>query len=177
MKLLHCCISNTISFCLDEKKLVERLPLKLQTDLALSVHYNTLSKVQLFQDADRALLRDLVLKLRPVIFLPGDMICRKVGVGQGRKLIFVIFFCQFLVFDFCKQKKFWKFLGKIFQFKKKLSKKQRKILFFAFDFCIFGDFYRFTFLEFLIFFDFRQNKFIFVTPLVCRLEVSNNLIT
>lgn len=30
------------------------------------------------QDADRAFLRDLVLKLRPVIFLPGDMICRKV---------------------------------------------------------------------------------------------------
>ena len=72
---------------LNEKKLVEKLPLKLQTDLALSVHYNTLSKVKLFQDADRAFLRDLVLRLRPVIFLPGDMICRKGDVGKEMYIV------------------------------------------------------------------------------------------
>jgi hypothetical protein len=43
---------------LDEKKLVERLPLKLQTDLALSVHYVTLSKVQLFQVSFLELLNE-----------------------------------------------------------------------------------------------------------------------
>uniref|UniRef100_A0A183BQ14 Cyclic nucleotide-binding domain-containing protein n=1 Tax=Globodera pallida TaxID=36090 RepID=A0A183BQ14_GLOPA len=72
---------------LEEKKLVEKLPLKLQTDLALSVHYNTLGKVKLFQDADRAFLRDLVLRLRPAIFLPGDMICRKGDVGKEMYIV------------------------------------------------------------------------------------------
>ncbi|KAL3090323.1 hypothetical protein niasHS_006775 [Heterodera schachtii] len=72
---------------LEEKKLVEKLPLKLQTDLALSVHYSTLGKVKLFQDADRAFLRDLVLRLRPAIFLPGDMICRKGDVGKEMYIV------------------------------------------------------------------------------------------
>lgn len=71
----------------DENKILKNLPLKVRTDLALSIHYQTLSKVNLFKDCDRTLLRDLVLKLRSVLFLPGDYVCRKGEVGTEMYIV------------------------------------------------------------------------------------------
>lgn len=62
----------------DEKSSLISLPHNMQMDIAMNVHVQTLSKVQLFQDCDPALIRDLVLKLQPVLFLPGDLVCKKV---------------------------------------------------------------------------------------------------
>ncbi|XP_052716502.1 cyclic nucleotide-gated cation channel beta-1-like isoform X3 [Crassostrea angulata] len=72
---------------LDEKVLMNTLPKNLRTDLAIHVHFNTLSKVKLFQDCDKTLLFDLVLKLKPILYLPGDYVCRKGEVGKEMYIV------------------------------------------------------------------------------------------
>ena len=71
----------------NESEVLAFLPPKMRTDLALKVHYATLSKVKLFQDCDTGLLKELVNKLRPMIFLPGDYICRKDDIGREMYII------------------------------------------------------------------------------------------
>ncbi|CAE1332046.1 CNGB1 [Acanthosepion pharaonis] len=72
---------------LDENSLIEYLPRKMRIDLAIQVHYSTLSKLKIFQDCDQNLLFDLVAKLRPVLCLPGDFICHKGEVGKEMYIV------------------------------------------------------------------------------------------
>lgn len=64
---------------IDENSLIEGLPLKLKTDLLIDVHYTTLSKVALFRDCERTMIFDLICKLKPILFLPGALVCQKVA--------------------------------------------------------------------------------------------------
>lgn len=51
--------------------------LPLQAEIAINVHLDTLKRVEIFQNTEAGFLCELVLRLRPVLFSPGDFICRK----------------------------------------------------------------------------------------------------
>ena len=58
----------------------------MRTDVAMRVHYRTLMKVKLFRNCDPGLVKDLVVLLRPIIYLPGDYVCQKGDSGKEVRL-------------------------------------------------------------------------------------------
>ncbi|XP_040192263.1 cyclic nucleotide-gated cation channel alpha-3 isoform X2 [Rana temporaria] len=72
---------------MDEKEVLKSLPDKLKAEIAINVHLDTLKKVRIFQDCEAGLLVELVLKLRPQVFSPGDYICRKGDIGREMYII------------------------------------------------------------------------------------------
>lgn len=65
---------------------------KLKAEIAINVHLDTLKRVEIFQNTEAGFLCELVLKLRPVLFSPGDYICRKGmlrRVGKNIKIILI----------------------------------------------------------------------------------------
>jgi len=72
---------------MDEQSVLEMLPDKLKAEIAIHVHLDTLKKVRIFQDCEKGLLVDLVLKLKLQVFSPGDYVCRKGDVGKEMYII------------------------------------------------------------------------------------------
>ena len=54
---------------------------KLKGEIAIHVHLDTLKRVEIFQNTEAGFLCELVLRLKPILFSPGDYICRK---GQSQ---------------------------------------------------------------------------------------------
>ncbi len=71
----------------DEKEVLKNLPDKLKAEIAINVHLETLQKVRIFQDCEAGLLVELVLKLQPQVFSPGDYICKKGDIGREMYII------------------------------------------------------------------------------------------
>nr|XP_054756976.1 uncharacterized protein LOC129263078 [Lytechinus pictus] len=67
---------------IDQSILFRDAPFCLQTDLGLDVAGEHLQKVALFREADEAFLRALSLMLKPVLFMPNDLIVRQGDVGD-----------------------------------------------------------------------------------------------
>ncbi|XP_063058706.1 cyclic nucleotide gated channel subunit alpha 2b [Engraulis encrasicolus] len=71
----------------DEQEVLKNLPDKLRAEIAINVHLATLKKVRIFQNCEAGLLVELVLKLRPQVYSPGDYICRKGDIGKEMYII------------------------------------------------------------------------------------------
>nr|AER38241.1 cyclic nucleotide gated ion channel alpha 3 variant 2 [Oncorhynchus mykiss] len=71
----------------DEKEVLKNPPDKLKAEIAINVHLDTLKKVRIFQDCEAGLLIELVLKLQPQVFSPGDYICKKGDIGREMYII------------------------------------------------------------------------------------------
>ncbi|KAJ6652300.1 hypothetical protein lerEdw1_012710 [Lerista edwardsae] len=66
----------------NELEILQHLPERLRAEVAVSVHLPTLRKVQIFQSCEQSLLEELVLKLRPQVYSPGEYVCRKGDIGR-----------------------------------------------------------------------------------------------
>lgn len=67
---------------MDSESVLESLPGSFQMEICMNVHMDTLNRVAIFQECEKGLLAQLVLKLRLVVFGPGDYICKKGDIGK-----------------------------------------------------------------------------------------------
>jgi cyclic nucleotide gated channel alpha 3 len=90
----------------DDNQILSLLPYKLRGEISIHVHLDTLKRVEIFQNTEVGFLNELVLRLKPVLFSPGDYICRKGEVGKEmvssfclgsciRYLVQLVCFCRF----------------------------------------------------------------------------------
>uniref|UniRef100_A0A8D0FKJ1 Cyclic nucleotide gated channel subunit beta 3 n=1 Tax=Strix occidentalis caurina TaxID=311401 RepID=A0A8D0FKJ1_STROC len=65
---------------LDESELLEQMPTKMQLALAIDVNFAIVNKVDLFKGCDTQMIYDMLLRLKSIVYLPGDFVCKKVSI-------------------------------------------------------------------------------------------------
>ena len=76
----------------DDNQILNLLPYKLRAEIAIHVHLDTLKRVEIFQNTEAGFLNELVLRLKPVLYSPGDFICRK-----GNNLTYMRFYVWYIL--------------------------------------------------------------------------------
>lgn len=71
----------------DDQQALNALPDKLKAEIGIHVHFETLKKVDFFEECEQGLLWELVLRLRTQVYSPGDYVCRKGDVGREMYIV------------------------------------------------------------------------------------------
>ncbi|XP_047638900.1 cyclic nucleotide-gated cation channel beta-3 [Phacochoerus africanus] len=72
---------------LDESDLLETLPTTMQLALTIDVNFSIISKVDLFKGCDTQMIYDMLLRLKSIVYLPGDFVCKKGEIGKEMYII------------------------------------------------------------------------------------------
>ncbi|NXX06927.1 CNGB3 protein, partial [Larus smithsonianus] len=82
---------------LDESELLEQMPTKMQLAIAIDVNFAIVNKVDLFKASsftgecrngcDTQMIYDMLLRLKSIVYLPGDYVCKKGEIGREMYII------------------------------------------------------------------------------------------
>ncbi|TNN72228.1 Cyclic nucleotide-gated cation channel beta-3 [Liparis tanakae] len=72
---------------LDESELLDKMPLVMRTAIAVDINLSTFQKIALFQGCDQQMLVDMLLRLKSIVYLPGDFVVKKGDIGKEMYVI------------------------------------------------------------------------------------------
>ncbi|XP_049604942.1 cyclic nucleotide-gated channel beta-3 isoform X1 [Syngnathus scovelli] len=72
---------------LDESELLDKMPLVMRTAIAVDINLTTFQKIDLFKGCDQQMLVDMLLRLKSIIYLPGDFVVKKGDIGKEMYII------------------------------------------------------------------------------------------
>ncbi|XP_072307430.1 cyclic nucleotide-gated channel beta-3-like [Eucyclogobius newberryi] len=72
---------------LDESELLDKMPLVMKTAIAVDINLTVFQKIDLFKGCDQQMLVDMLLRLKSIIYLPGDFVVKKGDIGKEMYII------------------------------------------------------------------------------------------